>query len=421
MTLDASRLTVDVQEGARWRRTLAVTVPADVVRTEREKIARTLAGRLKLPGFRSGRIPPRVVEQRYGPALNREMMDRVVGEAYRQALRMEGLQPISEGEVQDIAYEPDEPLRFTISFDVRPEIELGRLGGFAVERPRSDVRDEDVERVIQRLREQNGAWAPAAEGRPTAGDLVSITVQRIDNGAVEEPKDYELVLGEGDAIPDVESAIYTLASGEEGTFDVAFPDDFPDEARRGTSERLRIAVGERKVRELPELDDDFARSLGDFEDLASLRARVREDLEREAADQAEGAVRGRLLQQLIEANPFEVPQSMVDRYLDSILGDGENVEPERMRELRESVRAEAERAVKRILLVERIAETQDLAATDGEIDERVEEIARRNDASPAEVYARLQKSGRLEQLEGEITERKVFDFLRSKSEIKQAS
>jgi trigger factor len=421
MTLDASRLTVDVQEGARWRRTLAVTVPADLVSDEREKIVRSLAGRLKLPGFRSGRIPARVVEQRYGPALNREMVDQVVGEAYREALRMQGLHPISEGEIDDLTYEAGEPLSFRISFDVRPEVELGRLGGFVVERPRAEVGDEDVDRVLQRLREQNGTWTPADEGRPETGDLVSIRVVHLVEGEPDgDPREYELVLGEGDAIPDIEAALHTLAPGDDGEFDVTFPDDFADEARRGQGERLRIRLDQRKTRVLPELDDAFARSLGDFEDVATLRARIRQDLEKEAAEQAEGAVRGQLLARLAEANPFEVPATMVERYLQSVLGDGDNVDPERLEEARARVRPEAERAVKRILLVERVADTQGLRATDEELDTRVEEIAARNDASPAEIYARLQKSGRLEQVEMEITERKVFEFLTSKSEIKQA-
>jgi trigger factor len=400
---------------------LNVTIPAELVREERQKAVRTLAGRLKLPGFRAGKIPAHVVEQRFGPSLNREMVDRVVGEAYREALKVQDLQPISEGEVETVDYEPDRPLTFSISFDVRPEIELSRLGGFVVERPRAEVGDEDVGRVFERLREQNGSWMPAPEGQPAPGDQVSVTVRRLDGdheeGDEAEAQEYELVLGAGDAIPDVESAIYTLAPGEEGEFTVSFPDDFPNEARRGQQERLRIVVRERRTRALPELDDAFARSVGDFEDLDTLRARVREDLEKEAREQAEATVRGRLLDFLMESNPFDVPSTMVERYLDSVMGDGEDADPERFQRARAQFRPEAARAVKRILLIERVAATQGLEATDDDLDARVEELAARNDAPPSEVYARLQKSGRLEQLEREITERKVFDFLTSQSEI----
>jgi trigger factor len=421
MSIDASRLDIDLREGAGWRRTLEVTIPADLVKRERDEVARSLATRLKLPGFRAGKVPARVLEKRFGQALDREVMDRVVGKAYREALKVQDLHPISEGEVEKVDYEPDQPLSFSISFDVQPQIELSRLGGFAVERPTVTVGDEEVDQVLERLREQNGSWAPAVEGTPDPGDLVSISVYRLEGGeTVDEPQDYDLTLGEGDAIPDVESAIQTLAPGEDGEFVVTFPDDFPNEARRGQEEHLRIRLRERQIRELPELDDALARTVGDFESLDELRARVREDLEKEARQQSESVVRGRLLDFIIEANAFDVPDTMVERYLDSVLGDGKDADPERFQRARAEVRGEAERAVKRILLIERIAETQGLRATDDEIDERVEEIATSNDASPAEVYARLQKSGRLEQLEGEITERKVFDFLMSKSEIVDA-
>ena len=422
MTVEAAQLKIDVTEGEAWRRTLAVTVPADIVRAEREKIARTLAGRVRIPGFRAGRIPASVMEKRFGAALNQEMVDRVVGDAYREALRAQELSPISEGEVEDISYEPDQELSFSISFDVSPQIEFARVGGFSVERPAATVEDAAIDQVLERLRDQNGAWAPLEEGHPEAGDMVSVAVTRLDaeDGEDEEPRPYDLVLGEGDAIPDVEAAIYTLAVGDQGEFEVTFPEDFPNEERRGQSEHLRIELRERKERQLPELDDSFARSVGDFEDLDTLRARIREDLTKEATDQAEGAVRGQLLNAIIEANPFSVPASMIDRYLDSILGNAEGADPERLAEARAQLLPEAKRAVQRILVIEKVAETEQLTATEDEIDDRVEEMAEKAQSNPAEVYARLQKSGRIEQLEREITEKKVFEYLKAQSTVTDA-
>lgn len=421
MSIDVQKLKVDVEEKERWRRTLNVTVPASIVSTEREKILEKLGGRLKLPGFRSGKVPASVVEKRYGPAVRREMLDRVIGDAYKEVLRARSLSPISEGEVDDVSWEPDEDLVFSISFDVRPEIELGRLGGFAVERPPSEVGEEEVDQVLDRLRDQNAAWSPVEEGKPEAGDLASVSVVKLTDGEPEgEAQDYDLELGEGEAIPDVESAIYTLEPGESGDFDVTFPDDFPNEDRRGEEQRLRITLRGRKVKDRPELDDDFARSLGDFEDLDDLRTKIAEDLGEEARSRAKQAVRGQIVQHILEANAFEVPVTMVDRYIESVMGDTEGVDPEKVEEARAQIRPEAERAVKRFLVLERIAETQELRATEDEIDERIEEIAEKNDMSPSELYGRLQKSGRLEQIERDITETKVFDFLEQQSEIVDA-
>ncbi len=420
MSIDGSRLKISVEERERWSRSLSVTIPAALVAEEEKKAAEKLASRVHLKGFRKGRVPKSMVATRFSGALRQEALDRLVNDAYRQALGAENLRPISEGKLEDLHYEPQEDLRFTISFDVEPQIDLGRLGGFAIERPRTRVGDEHVAEVLGNLQRQNGAWKPVEEGKAADGDLVSVHIRRLDGEAPSEGKDYEFPLGEGQAIPEIEAAVKTLDHGETGEFTVTFPEDFPDEKRRGQKERVEITLKARKVLELPALDDALARQVGDFETLEALRSRVREDLERDAAEQAEAVVRGRILDLLAEANPFEVPLSMVDRYTETILGEQPGLPKERLGELKESLRPEAERSVKRLLLIERVAQTQGLGATEEEIDQRIEEIARRSGSTPEKVYAGFQKAGRLEALEREITERKVFEFLKQQSTITEA-
>ena len=418
MTNDFSNLHVEVEEQGAWRRRLTVTVPAGSVQTERSKIIQKLGGRLKLPGFRKGRIPANVVEQRFGPAIEQELLDKVIGNAYRKALALESLEPISEGQVEKVDYEAREDLTFSISFDVQPVIELNRLGGFSVRRPKIEVAQEDVDRVLDRLRDQQGVWRPLEDGKAEDGNLVTLEIQRLEEGEpAGESRPYEIVLGDGEAIPEVEEAVRTLAVGETGDFTVTFPEDFPDEERRGEKQHLRISLQARKAKEVPELSNEFARSLGDFENLETLTARVREDLEREAGDQAESVLRSQIMENIIEANPFEVPRSMAERYMESVLGDTSKLNPEVVAETRERLRPEAEKAVKRILLVDRIAELQGLKASEDEVDDRIQEIAERNDAKPAQVYANLQKAGSLEALERDITERKVYEFLKHESTV----
>ncbi len=419
MSIDASHLRISLKEEERWRRRLSVTVPSALVQEEERQAAAKLASRVKLKGFRKGHVPSDVIKSRFGPAVRQETLDRIIGDAYRQALASEDLRPISEGEIEEISYEPEQDLTFEITFDVQPAIEVSRLGGFAVERPALEVGDEQVDKVLERLREQNGAWKPVEEGKPEDGDLAGVRIRKLDEEDDSE-REYELLLGEGNAIPDVEDAVKTLAIGETGEFTVTFPEDFPNEDRRGDQERIEVTVLGRKKLDVPELDDDFARQVGDFEGLDDLRAKIAEDLARDAEEQAESAVRSRLVEFLLEANTFEVPRSMVERYVDAVVGDQSKLPEERLEEIRESVRPEAERSVKRLLLVDHIAHTQGLEATEEEIDERIEDIAQKNDSTAAKVYASLQKSGRLETLEREITERKVFDFLKAQSDITDA-
>ncbi len=420
MAIDPTSLHIELEEQEGWRRRLTVTVPAGTVQAERDKVLQQLGSRIRLPGFRKGKIPPRVVEQRFGAAVDRETLDQVIREAYREALRARQLEPISEGELEAVDYRPREDLTFSISFDVRPTLQLARLGGFTLERPKIEVTEEEVERVLARLQEQNGVWKPVEEGPAEEGNLVSLEVQRLSAGGEPEgdAKSYEVVLGAGEVLPQVEEALRNIPVGSSGEVQVSYPDDYPNEALRGRSQRLRIQVRGRKVRELPPLDDAFARSVGDFADLAALRARIREDLEREAQNEADRLVRSQLMDRILEANPFQVPRSMVDRYLDTLLGDTSKLDPEAVARTRESLRPEAERGVKRILVVERVAELQGLRATEAELDERIQAVASRNNTHPAQLYARLQKSGALERMEREITEDKVYRFLLSQSTVR---
>lgn len=418
MNLDASTLQISVEEEERWRRRMSVTVPASVVQAEEQKAAQKIASRANLKGFRKGRVPTKVIESRFGGALRQEALDKLIGQAYRQALAVEELRPISEGELENVDYQPEEDLTFSIAFDVAPSFELERIGGFAVERTVQPVSDQQIDEVLGRIQEQNGVWQPVEEGTPTVKDLVSVTITRLDEDGEpeDEGREYDLVIGQGDAIPDIEQAIQTLEPGETGDFDIAFPDDFPDESRRGDTERVRIELRALRTMDVPELDDDLARQVGDFETLDELRAKIREDMEKEAEQQADAQVRARLIDLLLEANPFEVPESMVRRYADGLIGD-QDVSDEQRAEFRQQIRPQAERAVKRILVVERLAEMQGLSATEEDVDDRVEEIAEANNTDAAKVYAELQKSGRLESLERELTEKAVFDFLKEQSEI----
>lgn len=417
MAIEGTQLQISVEEGERWRRTMSVTVPSGVVSSERRRLTGELAARVKLPGFRKGHVPASVVEKRFGESLSREALDKLIGAAYREALSQEELSPISEGEVGNVQYEPDRDLTFSISFDVRPEIELARLGGFKVERPPIEGVDHKLEEVLRRLREERGTWQPLDEGRPEDGELVGVEIQRIENGEAGEVQPYQFVLGQGDAIRDIEEAIKSLEVEGSGEFVVRFPDDFPNEERRGQEEQLRVRLGSRQRLEVPELDAEFARSLGDFEGVDDLNEKIRADLEKEAVEQAESVVRGRLLDAILDANPFTVPVSMVDRYVESVLGHPEGVTPEKLSEAKEKISPQAEHAVKRILAIDRLSEIQDLRATEEELDGRIEEIAKKSGDTPAQIYANLQKSERLEALEREITERKVFEFLKEQSEI----
>ena len=420
--LDASRLDVTVTEGERCRRTVKVAVPAEVVDAERMAVVRKYSSRVKMRGFRKGRIPMRVVLQHYGRAIEEETVQASVRKACDAAIVANELQPVSDVEVKDLQFEGGKRISFEASFDVRPEVPMGRLGGFRVERPRVPVPEGAADKILEGLRRDHAAWRTEESGSPEAGDSVTVELTRLDDadggdGDGDASRRYEIVLGEGQALPDIEDAIRTLAPGTAGEFEVGFPDDFGDEERRGQRHRLRIELLSRRVPELPVLDDAFARSVGDFEDLAALRARVDEDLEREARARAESELRDRLLRLVVEANDFEVPDSMVEGYTDAVIGDANGVDPEELSDLRKELRPSAEMAVKRDLLADRIVDAHGLRPSADEVGARVDELARRANQSPGRLRARLKKSGGLRNIERTLTDARLFEFLKSRSEI----
>lgn len=419
----ASGLEVNVIEGERCRRTLEVSAPAEFVDRERVAATRKYASRMKMKGFRKGRVPPSVIDKRFGRAIEEEAVERAVRKACDEAISTRELRPVDNVDVTDVRYRPGEPLTFKAVFDAWPEVPTGRLGGFRVERPPVEVPEGAVDRIIERLRGEQAVWDAAENGRPETGHAVTVVMTRLDGDESDgdASRQYDLILGEGQALPDIEDAIRTLTIGDEGDFDVTFPDDFPDESRRGASHRVRIELLSRSVPRLPEVDDAFARSVGNFEDLGELRSRVGEDLEREARSQAETEVNNRLMRMVVEANAFEIPDTMVERYTDAVLSEAEDMEPEQLEGLRKELRPASEFAVRRDLLASRITEEHGLHAASEEVDAQLEAVARERGEPVGRVRARLRKSGALEALERRLTDAKLFRFLREQSEITEAS
>jgi trigger factor len=430
MSPNSTDLQIDVQEPESWSRLLSITVPRARVQRVRSSVAGQVAQRARLPGFRAGKLPERVVEKHFGATIEQQTLDQLIQDAYREALDSQGFQPITQGEVDNVQYEPQSDLRFEVRFEVQPDPSIDRVSGFTVARPVLEVGEAELQGVIDRLRDERGEWIPLGEAdRPDYGDQTTVEITALDEAAGDEdaatPRNYRFVLGEGQAIPMVEEAIMTLAPGGAGEFTVRFPDDFPDPEQAGQEQRMHIRLAGAERKRLPELDDDFARAVGDFETVDALRERIATDLRADAERRADAELRAQLMGQILEANPFEVPASMTDRYLEHMVG-APRQQPERprtpeqeeqMEQMRQILRPQAESGLKRMLVVERLADREGLRATQDEIDARVEEIAARHDRNVSEVWLQLEKSGQLQALENEITEDKVFEYLLSQNTV----
>lgn len=420
MNLQTPELQINVQKPRAWSRRLTITIPAERVQAERRQEIERLSRQVRLPGFRKGKVPPQIVARQFGALIEQQTLDRLVNAAFREAVEREQLQPISQGEVENVDYRPGEALTFDVEFEIRPELELERIGGFNIKRVKPPVTDEEVESILERLRQQHATWHPVESGTPLDGDRVVVEITPLEGAEAERgggPRQYEVEIGRGEALPVVEDAIRTLEPGKEGEFTLEIPDPDSEEEGATRTEKLRIRnVGVTRA-ELPALDDEFAKKVGDFESVDALRDRIRADLDQEAEAEAERTVRREILDRILEENPFEVPDTMINRYLDHILPARKNEDLEKQAEMRQMARPAAEQALRRMMVIERVAELQGLHATSAEVDQRIEEIAERNGRPVAEVWTQLQKSGRIVAIEEEITENKVFEYLKSLSTI----
>ncbi len=377
MTIKEEELELSVDKSEGCKRTILIRVPSQRVVSARLAVAERLGSKLKLPGFRKGRIPIQVIEQRFGDTLDRETLDDLVQKTYNEVLMQTKLIPISEGQISDVEYIPGEELSFSASFEVKPDIELSRLGGFQVKRPRVDISKSQVDDVLEHLRKQNGIWIPPSTDHPENGDMVSVRIENISDSQSDETttKPYEFVLGNNHALPEIEKGIKSLTPGESDAFEIEFPDEFPDEELRGAMKTLDIRLDSHKTLEVPELDDQFAKSLGEFQNLKELRQKIETDLNKEAEEKSDNTVRTRLLDSIMDANPFPVPDSMTDRYIESLLGHSHEMDEEQLLEAKKEIEPQAELVVKRLLLVDRIAEVESLESTEADLEKRIEEIA----------------------------------------------
>jgi len=397
-------------------RLLEVSVPVDVVEAAEERTARGYATSARLPGFRPGKAPAALVRKRFKDAIRQQALESLLQEAYQEVVEREKLKVASQPHLHDVRFDEGKPLVFELHVEVRPDITLARTQGFRVTRAPSSITDDNVREQLEQMRDQRATWAPVTE-RPAPGDMVTVLLATADeSGALPEGKEFRLVLGGGQAIPGIEELIMKLTPGETLEQSVRWPDDFPDEAQRGTSKPVRVMLQDVKRKSLPDLDDAFSREVGDFESLDALRSTVRKDLESHAEREADAGVRQQVIDQIIQANAFDVPPSWVTQLIDGYMKAYQVPEEERERFTGE-FRTVAERQVRRDLIIDTIAERENLKASEADIDERVAEVAQKRDADPGQVYASLQKAGRLQEIERAITEEKVFKWLLERNTV----
>ena len=411
------QITTTKSEGVERR--LQVSVPPARVAEARNKAAGRVAKQVRIPGFRPGKAPAAMIRKQYAQAIDQEAVEALLREAFEAVLAKEKLELVTQPHAHDVKFGEDDGLSFELHCEVRPEIKLENLSGFRVMRPKDTVTDEQVQEQLDQMRDQRAAWSPV-EGKPVEGDLVTVLLATADDdGTMPEGKDYRLVMGAGQAIAAIEEVVMTLAQGEATEQVVKWPEDFPDEAQRGKSKMVRATLTEVKRKSLPALDDAFAREMGDFESLEAFTKVVRNDLRESAVREADSAARTQLLDEIVTANPFDIPPSWVKQMIKAY-AEAYKIPETEIVKFGDEIRGMAERQVRRDLILDTIADRQTLAATEGDVDDKVAELAGKRGIEPGQLYASLQKAGRLRELERSITEERVFTWLLGQNSVEQA-
>jgi trigger factor len=414
---------VDVSE---TRKNLVVEIESTVVDAEIDRVARDYSKAARIPGFRPGKVPPRVVKQRFRDQIIHDVVHELVPKAVDEALQERGLEPVDTPDIRDLVVEEGQPLKFTASFDTVPPFELKDYALVQIRKPVVALEDNAVDSAIERLRDRAARYEPV-EGRPVeSGDTAVVDLVREAPG--EEPDTHEGVsidIGAPANPPGFDDEVVGMASGDSKTFTIRYPGDYSIKELASTSVAYTVTVKGLKKRVVPALDDEFARDMGEFENLDALRARVLQDLTREAEIHAERDVRADLLKQVASWVTFEVPGSLVDRELDRRVEEfsrrltEQGVDPRKAdidwNAFRQGQHDAAREAVAGALVLDEVARREQIAITEAELEAEIGRYADRTGRTPAVVRARLEKEGGVGRLAMGLRREKTADFLRTRA------
>jgi trigger factor len=418
------------------RKNLVVEIPSTVVDAEIDKVSRDYSRAARIPGFRPGKVPAKVVRQRFRDQILHDVAHGLIPRAVDEALRERGVEPVDTPDIRDVMVEEGQPLKFTATFETVPPIDPGDYASITLRRRIARVEDAAIEQALSQLRERSARYEPV-EGRGIeVGDSVLLDMKRTAaataEGAGGEPQtdrhdNVTVDIGGPANPPGFDEELAGLLTGESKTFNIRYPDDYTIQELAGTTVQYDVEVKAIRKRIVPELDDEFAKDLGEFESLDALRARVRADLERDAVREVGREMRAELLRQLASRVTFDVPASLVDREIDRRVEEfvrrliEQQIDPMRTNinweEFRERQREAAAEAVKGALVLDEVARRETIVATDAEVEAEVERYAERSGRTAAAVRAGLEKEGGIARLYAGLRREKSMDFLLSKATI----
>ena len=411
------------------KREIQVEVPAEEVARTTDSLVLKYQKLARIPGFRTGHVPASIIRKRFAEDLKSDVVEALVPRYFRQETDKLGMVPVSQPRVTDLDVPEGGPLRFKASFEVLPEIKVQGYKELRAERPSISVTEEEVEQSLNSVREQHATFT-AVEGRPLAdGDFAQASLNGQPKDGEGKPMHMDEVLveiGGKNTMPEFTENLRGASTGDEKSFDVVYPADSSDQRLAGKTFNYTVKVHAIKQKTLPDLNDAFAKELGEFTTLDDVRKRIREGMEHERKHAAERESKDKLVGELVKRNDLEVPESLVERQVDLRLERGlralaaqgmraEDIRKMDLDRLRAGQREQALQEVKAALLLEKIATEEKIEVSDEEIEREINALAQQSKQTAESVRARLTRDGALDRIRNRIREEKTLDFLYQQS------
>ncbi len=420
-------MNVDIQSPSNVEKKVTIRIPAARLTEERTKVLSELSRYAAIKGFRPGKAPQHLIEKMYGPAILDEVRQRLFRDTVEKVLTDNKLQPISQPKVD--AQEPKlgQDYEFSLQFEVRPEFELKEYLGLDISQKPEPVSDDDVQQALENLRQNNAVLVANEKDTELGSGLFFVgnyTGTIGDRQVSSNGKDVEIEMGAKGQLPGLTEKLEGLKKGESRLVELKVPEDWTDESIRGKDYRITFTLTAIKRRVLPDLDDEFAKDL-EVESLDALKKKVRGDLEQRNADRAKQEGIRKLLELLVDRNPVDAPPSLVEaqaqeyvertRYEFQMRGFAMNPDEAQMAEMKKSVRENAERAVKRALILSAVAAKEKIEVADADLEAELRRNAESSNLPYEKLRALYEKENMLEAVRAQLREQKTVDFLVEKA------
>ncbi|HEX3583727.1 MAG TPA: trigger factor [Thermoanaerobaculia bacterium] len=404
------------------RKSVEVEIPADLIARESERVTHEFGRQAKIPGFRPGKVPVSVVRNRFAKEIQEEVMSRLLPATFREAIAERGVEPVGDPQLEHVdAFIEGAPIKYKAEFEIKPQIELREFRGIAVDDPKIEVTETDVEAMVERLREQASAYRPIEDRGLEDGDIGVIDIASTPEGGETKTDSGHFKVGEETPLPELHDALRGKRPGDSASFDKPYGEDAQQEAWRGKSVHHEVTLKEIRVQEKPEVNDEFAKAVGEWESADAMREAIRNDILRHREMEAMRLKRTEIGDALLASHDFEVPDTLVEEELGRSLNNyarflaSQGVDLQKAEidwdKMTADFRPDAVKRVKRSLILEAIAKKENLIVSDVEVDAEIRRAASEAERDFAEVKHRMKHDGGYESLRTSLAQEKALDMV----------